>query len=429
MLLNSPKLNMPYIAPAQAQKHVTHNEALRTLDALVQLTLQSTVSAYPVSPTEGACYGVEAISGDPLFAQNGKMLQFIDGSWTFHTPQEGWLAWRVDLGKTFVFDGGVWKAAEPTPETFDHLGINASADDMNKLVVKSSATLLDNVGQGHQCKINKAASGDTASLLFQTGYAGHAEMGLAGDDDFHIKVSPDGSQFYEGVRVRADDGAVEFPQGTHPNLLVGAVPTAGGAAEVYGPPNLLTTCYTRSTVTLTQNRMYFCAFYVDRPTYLTGGMVALYTASTTSGSILRAGVCKLGAPADAPQETLWNIGEQIVDYGTHAADVAGGKDFTLTAPILLTPGWYVNALGTNGTGAKVRSPRWMTPGLLQYRLYGSGSSIDLRISGPGGYLYENNQNSEIVNGFGGNYPSAPVNHLYTANNFVEQMMVPKWQRW
>lgn len=33
------QLNLPYIAAAQAQKHVTHNEALRALDAIIQLSV------------------------------------------------------------------------------------------------------------------------------------------------------------------------------------------------------------------------------------------------------------------------------------------------------------------------------------------------------------------------------------------------------
>jgi hypothetical protein len=33
----STHLALPYIVPAQAQKHVTHNEALYILDAIVQL--------------------------------------------------------------------------------------------------------------------------------------------------------------------------------------------------------------------------------------------------------------------------------------------------------------------------------------------------------------------------------------------------------
>lgn len=32
-------LKLPYILPSQAQKHVTHNEALRLLDGIVQLAV------------------------------------------------------------------------------------------------------------------------------------------------------------------------------------------------------------------------------------------------------------------------------------------------------------------------------------------------------------------------------------------------------
>ena len=41
----TPNLGMQYILPSQAQKHVTHNEALRVLDALAQLVVKDTLSA------------------------------------------------------------------------------------------------------------------------------------------------------------------------------------------------------------------------------------------------------------------------------------------------------------------------------------------------------------------------------------------------
>jgi hypothetical protein len=47
-------LLLPYLAAAQAQKHVTHNEALRLLDGLVQLAvLDRTRTAPPTSPADG----------------------------------------------------------------------------------------------------------------------------------------------------------------------------------------------------------------------------------------------------------------------------------------------------------------------------------------------------------------------------------------
>ncbi len=37
----TPNLKMPYILPSQVQKHVTHNEALRLLVAVVHLSVKS----------------------------------------------------------------------------------------------------------------------------------------------------------------------------------------------------------------------------------------------------------------------------------------------------------------------------------------------------------------------------------------------------
>ena len=43
----SARLSLPYLMPSQAQKHVTHNEAVRQLDILVQANVQSRVETHP----------------------------------------------------------------------------------------------------------------------------------------------------------------------------------------------------------------------------------------------------------------------------------------------------------------------------------------------------------------------------------------------
>jgi hypothetical protein len=72
--------------------------------------------------------------------------------------------------------------------------------------VKAEATLLSHDGAGHQLKINKKTGPDTASLLYQSNWSGRAEMGLAGSDDWSIKVSPDGSGWTEALRITAATG-------------------------------------------------------------------------------------------------------------------------------------------------------------------------------------------------------------------------------
>jgi hypothetical protein len=47
--------------------------------------------------------------------------------------------------------------------------------------------------------------------LFQNGFSGRAEIGLAGDDDFHFKVSPDGSAWFDSIKIERATGRVSFP--------------------------------------------------------------------------------------------------------------------------------------------------------------------------------------------------------------------------
>ena len=88
------------------------------------------------------------------------------------------------------------------------LGVNTSADTTNRFSVKSPASLFDHAGSDHNLKVNKAAGADTASLLFQTGYSGRAEFGTVGDDNFRIKVSPDGTAWTDALTIDKTTGRV-----------------------------------------------------------------------------------------------------------------------------------------------------------------------------------------------------------------------------
>lgn len=102
----------------------------------------------------------------------------------------------------------------PELQNLPHLGIATAADNTNRLAVSAPATLLTHAGAGHQLKLNKSSPGDTASLLFQTGWEGRAEMGTGGSDDFSIKVSADGSSWQEALHIDRNTGQVSLPQGS-----------------------------------------------------------------------------------------------------------------------------------------------------------------------------------------------------------------------
>lgn len=58
--------------------------------------------------------------------------------------------------------------------------------------------------------MNKATVADTASLLFQTGFPGRAEIGLAGDENLSFKVSADGMAWSTAMSINAGSGDVSI---------------------------------------------------------------------------------------------------------------------------------------------------------------------------------------------------------------------------
>jgi Protein of unknown function (DUF2793) len=231
----TPNLILPYIMPAQAQKHVTHNEAIRALDCLVQLTvLTRTLSTPPASPADGARYIVAASPTGAWAGQANAIAAFQDGAWAFHAPREGWRAWIADEDVLAVWTGAAWgPAAVATVNPASLIGVNATADATNRLSVSSGASLFNHAGAGHQLKVNKAASADTASQLFQTGFSGRAEIGLTGDDDLHIKVSANGTTWREALVLTAATGTPRVPS-TSKTALPSAA-TAGAGALLHVP--------------------------------------------------------------------------------------------------------------------------------------------------------------------------------------------------
>jgi hypothetical protein len=102
-------MTLPLLMPAQAQKHVTVNEALMRLDGMVDLVLQSMTQTTPPTPVvEGQCWGVPAGAINAWEGQAGKIAIGSNGGWVFVQPAFGRRALLVDRGLTAIHDGSVW---------------------------------------------------------------------------------------------------------------------------------------------------------------------------------------------------------------------------------------------------------------------------------------------------------------------------------
>lgn len=207
----SPALGLPFIMQSQAQKHVTHNEALQILDTLVQLSVESfNALAPPLDPAEGTAYALGTGTTGLWAGQDGMLAVQQSGAWAFFSPRPGWRAWNAQTGELRIWNGSTWQLPAAETQNLDHLGVGTAADTSSRLAVSAEAALFTHDGAGHQVKVNKAGASDKAAFLFQSDWSGHAEIGLLGSNDFALKVSGDGSAWQQAVTVKADTARTGF---------------------------------------------------------------------------------------------------------------------------------------------------------------------------------------------------------------------------
>lgn len=213
---NTARLSLPLIAAEQAEKHVTHNEALLLLDAAIHLRLTGREETTPpTSPELGQTYAIPATATGTWSGHEGELASWTAGGWRFLTPQTGWMAWDETASSPLVFEGDTWR---PLLANIGALGIGTVADDTNRLAVRTEAALFTSVPDGDggngnlRLTLNKETTSDSATLIFQSGWSGRAEIGLAGDDNFAFKVSPDGSDWKTALTLDAASGFVRCEQ-------------------------------------------------------------------------------------------------------------------------------------------------------------------------------------------------------------------------
>jgi hypothetical protein len=107
---SSPRLALPYIQPSQAQKHVTHNEGMAILDALVQLSVESrSITAPPANPGPTIRHIVPQGATGAWAGQMGRVaVRAEGGGWVFLLPAPGWRTWVVDEATLLVWTGTDW---------------------------------------------------------------------------------------------------------------------------------------------------------------------------------------------------------------------------------------------------------------------------------------------------------------------------------
>jgi hypothetical protein len=213
-MTDTPNLALPLIAAAQAQKHVTHNEALAAIDVLLQCAVRDKdLAVPPAAPPEGVRYIVAAAPSGSWAGQEGNIAAWRDGAWAFYAPKPGFIAFVVDEGLLYFYAASGWMpltSALGAIQNLSLLGLGTTADAANPLSAKLNKALwaAKSTAEGGtgdlRYTFNKDTAGNVLSLLFQTGWAARAELGLIGHDDLVLRVTPDGASAYAALRANRD---------------------------------------------------------------------------------------------------------------------------------------------------------------------------------------------------------------------------------
>ena len=106
---DSLRFKMPLLDAAQAQKHVTINEALLRADVLGSRRVESrSLSTPPASPVDGTAYIVGNSATDAWAGTDGEIAIYLNGGWVFIAPWNGLQMWVEDEGYTTVYHGNTW---------------------------------------------------------------------------------------------------------------------------------------------------------------------------------------------------------------------------------------------------------------------------------------------------------------------------------
>lgn len=109
----SPRHELPYLHPGQAQKEFFVNEALARIDALLHATVIDERAEPPAGPQPGDAYLIAAGATGEWLGEDGAIAVSQGSHWLFLPPVDGASLRRIDTGQVCVYSNGWSTAMEP----------------------------------------------------------------------------------------------------------------------------------------------------------------------------------------------------------------------------------------------------------------------------------------------------------------------------
>jgi Protein of unknown function (DUF2793) len=108
---NTARHQLPFLAIGQAQKEITHNEALLRIDALLHMVVESELSVPPTIPAgtqSGKCWLIGSSPTGQWQGKQGNIANWTGASWRFLVPVDRMKLHNKALGTDMLRTQTAW---------------------------------------------------------------------------------------------------------------------------------------------------------------------------------------------------------------------------------------------------------------------------------------------------------------------------------
>lgn len=147
---SSKRLNLPFLEQSQAQKEVVVNEALSSLDFLVQPVVLAMQTAPPSTAAESDAYIINGVGTGSWSGKNNNVAVRVNGAWKYMAPFMGMNFFSVADNASYTYKNGSWQYFDNSNE----LSNSVKALSNRVTILEESGV---SGGSGTQIKLFKGA--------------------------------------------------------------------------------------------------------------------------------------------------------------------------------------------------------------------------------------------------------------------------------
>jgi hypothetical protein len=307
-------LALPLLVAEQAQKHVTHNEALRLIDALVQMrVVEQGLTTPPGSPSDGDIYIPGSGATGAWSAWDFNLAHCLDGGWRKIVPKVGWIVYDIDQAGFFMYVGAplYWTRLVQALGVRQQLTANrtyfvngAGGSDANSGLTSGSAfatiqKAIDTVGgldvSIHDVTISVASGTYTAALTLKNFVGGGKCTITCPSGSATISVTGANAIFGSGIRSRWYLGAGLKVQtttsGSGVYMELGAINLEGLEFGACASSHLVldsTLCFVRASYAISGNASRHALISTGSQLIYSGGLTVTLTGTPNFSRFIEA---------------------------------------------------------------------------------------------------------------------------------------------